>query len=81
MTPPRRGKTRSCPGCGCLIWPGDYACPRDWNRLPPGHRTSILRAWGRRTRGVKDADREHEEAKAAADQWLRHNTTTERTTE
>lgn len=70
MTAQPRGKTRPCPACGALIWPGDYACARDWRRLPAGHRTAILRAWGRRTKGVKGADTEHETAKADAAEWF-----------
>lgn len=61
---------RTCPGCGVRIRPGMYACGHDWRRLPPDLRTDILRAWGRRQRGVDGADSEHETAKTAADVWL-----------
>jgi hypothetical protein len=66
---------RSCPspGCSSRVPSGRYACALDWRRLPAGHRTAILVAWGRRLKGVEGAAEAHEAAKAAADAWFAGN--------
>lgn len=58
------------PGCARQISLDRYACPADWKRLPADHKLAIARAWGRRTRGAPGAIQEHQDATAAADQWL-----------
>ena len=64
---------RTCPGCGRTIRLSFYACGLCWRRLPAELRTAILRAWGRRQRGVEGAAAEHEHAKVDADAWLQEN--------
>jgi hypothetical protein len=62
--------THACPGCSKPVRPAMYACGGCWRRLPVEHRTPILRAWGRRQRGVEGAIAEHEDAKASAAAWF-----------
>lgn len=58
------------PGCARQIPLHHYACPADWRRLPADLKLRVLITFGRRRDGAKDAVQPHEDAKAAADQWL-----------
>lgn len=65
----------SCPAPNCerVVGLTRYACGYHWRLLPARLRIAIMRAWGRRRRGIDGAVAEHEDAKAAADAWLQEH--------
>jgi hypothetical protein len=45
-------------------------CTGCWQRLPGDLRTAILRAWGRRGAGIREARDEHTAALVTAEIWF-----------
>lgn len=64
---------RPCPGCSTPTPIGMYACPACWKRLPAGYRRAVLLAYARRQKGYRGAVQLHEDAKTAADTWLKEH--------